>query len=65
MSIVSVFLGFVALVFSQSIFMFFFVPMVVYILWDTNEKIREMQRRLTQLEAKSPNENEQKNPTSN
>ncbi len=65
MVIVSAFLGFVALAFSQSIFMFFFVPIVVYILWDTNEKIREMRRRLTQLEAqKSPNENEQ-NPDIN
>ena len=49
---VSIVLGFVALAFTQSIFNLFFVPIVVAVLWNCTDKIRRLEKRLSEIEAK-------------
>ena len=51
MIFVCAFLGFVAYIFSQSLFLLFFVPIIVYVVWDDRQKVAEIQRRLSQPDA--------------
>lgn len=50
--IVAVFVGLVALAFTQSIFDLFFVAVVVGVLWSDSNKLNDLQRRLSTLEQK-------------
>jgi hypothetical protein len=50
--IVSVFLGFVAFAFTQSIFNLFFVAFIVGVFLDYVDKVRRLEVRLLQLEAR-------------
>jgi len=54
--VVSVFLGLVALVFTQSIFNLFFVPIVVAVLWNYTSKVNRLEVKLSQLEEKLSSE---------
>lgn len=44
-------LGLVALVFTQSIFNLFFVPIVVGVLWNSSNRIGRLEKRLAQLDG--------------
>ena len=46
-----IFIGFVGFVFTQSLFMLFFVPLVLYYVWRNYDRTRELERRLSQLEG--------------
>ncbi len=48
-----VFLAFVGFVFTQSLFMIFFVPVVIYYVWWNYDRTRELERRLSELEKPS------------
>lgn len=48
---VLIFVGFVGFVFTQSLFMLFFVPLVLYYVWRNYDRTRELERRLSQLEG--------------
>ena len=50
--VVSVFLGLVALAFTQSIFNLFFVPIIVAVLWSYTNKVNRLEVRLSQLEER-------------
>jgi len=50
--VVSVFVGLVAFAFTQSIFMLFFVPIVVGVLWDSTNKVKRLEERLSQVEKR-------------
>jgi hypothetical protein len=52
--VLAILLGFVGFVFSQSLFMLFFVPVVVYYLWSTHNKTKELERRLAELDKAKP-----------
>jgi Ca2+-dependent lipid-binding protein len=51
-AIVSIFLGFVAFAFTQSIFNLFFVSIIVAILWNYTDKVKSLEERLSQIEAR-------------
>ena len=46
-----IFIGFLGFVFTQSLFMLFFVPLVLYYVWRNYDRTRELERRLSQLEG--------------
>ena len=46
-----IFIGFVGFVFTQSLFMLFFVPLILYYFWRNYDRTRELERRLSQLEG--------------
>jgi hypothetical protein len=50
MVVTSILLGFLAVVFTQSLFMLFFTPAVVYIIWSTSRRMNDLQRRVVELE---------------
>jgi len=50
MVVASVLVGFLALAFTQSLFMLFFAPIVVYVLWSDSKKMNQLEKRLTELE---------------
>ncbi len=50
--IVSVFIGFVAFAFTQSIFNLFFVAIVVGVLLDYVDKVGRLEKKMSQLEAR-------------
>jgi len=56
-ALVSIVLGLTALIFNRSIFDLFFVPIVIGFLWRDANRIGVLQKRLSELEAKSPKEN--------
>ncbi len=61
---VSIFLGLVAMVFSGSIFNFFFVIIIVLVLWDSNTKINELQKKVSEIEGKLSKEHQHDNTQS-
>ncbi len=50
--VISVFLGLVAFAFTQSIFNLFFVPIIIAVLWDYTDKVKRLEERLSQVEAR-------------
>jgi hypothetical protein len=50
--VVSIFLGVVALAFTQSIFNLFFVPIIVGVLWNSTNRIGRLEKRLSQVQAR-------------
>lgn len=52
--VIAVFVGFVALAFTQSVFNLFFVAIVVAVLWNDSTKLSDLQKRLSALEGKTP-----------
>jgi hypothetical protein len=52
--ILSILLGLVAFVFSQSIFNLFFVSIVVAVLWNYTDKTNKLERRISEIEARLP-----------
>ena len=47
----TVIVGIVAFVFTQSIFDLFFVPIVVLALWTLSDKVSKLEKRLASLES--------------
>jgi len=43
-------MGFIGFVFTQSLFIFFFVPIIGWYVWTTREKASDLERRLVALE---------------
>jgi hypothetical protein len=54
MIVTIVLVGFLALAFTQSIFMLVFAPIVVYILWSYSKRIKQLEKQLAELENPSP-----------
>lgn len=48
--VVSIFAGVVAFAFTQSIFMLFFAPIIVGVLWDSTNKVKRLEKRLSEVE---------------
>lgn len=58
MVVVIVLVAFLALAFTQSIFMLFFAPIVVYVLWSDSRRIKELENRLSELDGLPPKKGE-------
>jgi hypothetical protein len=50
--VVSIFVGAVGFAFTQSIFMLFFAPIIVGVLWDSTIKVKRLEKRLSEVEAR-------------
>jgi len=51
MVVTVVLVGFLALAFTGSIFTLVFAPVVVYILWSNNKRIKNLEKQLAELES--------------
>jgi hypothetical protein len=50
--VVSAFAGLLAFVFTQSIFMLFFVSIVVGVMWNSTNRVERLEERLSQVEPR-------------
>jgi len=60
MVVAIVLIGFFALVFTQSIFMLIFAPLIVYVIWSDNKRIKELEKRLDELQPNKTAGNDSK-----
>jgi len=58
MVLVIVLVAFLALALTQSIFMFVFAPIVVYLLWGYSRRIKELENRVAELDGHSTKKGE-------
>jgi hypothetical protein len=58
MVLILVLVAFLALAFSQSLFLVVFAPVVVYVLWGYSRRIKELENRVAELDGLSPKKSE-------
>ena len=58
MVILIVLVAFLALALTQSIFMFVFAPIVVYLLWSYSRRIKDLENRVAELDGLSTKKSE-------
>jgi len=63
MVIVIVLVAFLALALTQSIFMFVFAPIVVYLFWGYSRRIKELENRVAELDGHSTKKSETRGKT--
>ena len=51
---VSIVIGLIGMAMTSSVFNLFFVAIVVYLLWSYTRRIGELEKKVSQLEARSP-----------
>jgi hypothetical protein len=54
--VVSIFAGVVGFALTQSIFILFFAPIIVGVLWDSTNKVNRLEKRLSEVEARLSSE---------